>query len=325
MRSGGAKYREYCKMENSRKKSCAQCRAAKTRCNLTIPRCLRCEKRRLPCKYEHHIRNETSQPVTPYHTWLVGTRSEEPQPPITGLASTINPRIAFIDGNERNSEVPEFDISSSVAAGPMFQPNAEWDSLEEISIAPMRPGIFSNNVEVLGDERFWTQRLPGSLEADGDVIVQRASPPISLTADEHFNNISRQAIAVMENASFDAAHWYALNVELKISPTFMCRRREQNMSELLTANLSWTTIRNYAIQFGQKILPPFIHRSHLEHSSNANELILPETLENCSSLISMYLKKTKNGHGFVNKAMIIEIQRLYREVSWQHIVSQDGI
>jgi len=38
--------------ESTRKKSCASCRLAKTRCNMAAPKCSRCEMRRIECAYE---------------------------------------------------------------------------------------------------------------------------------------------------------------------------------------------------------------------------------------------------------------------------------
>jgi hypothetical protein len=138
-----------------------------------------------------------------------------------------------------------------------------------------------------------------------------------LAAAKNFDQISQQACVVMEDPSFNAAVWYALNEELKVSSTFMGQRPQRIMSEVLASSLSWVTIREYMINFSQGIFPPFIHQSHLDKLPDkveVDEVVFPETLENCRNIISMYLKMSKNGYSFVNKSIILEVQRLYSGV-----------
>ncbi len=48
-------------MPVSRKRSCAACRVAKTRCSLTFPTCVRCKSRRLKCDYGDHSPHADSE------------------------------------------------------------------------------------------------------------------------------------------------------------------------------------------------------------------------------------------------------------------------
>jgi hypothetical protein len=134
-------------MENSRRKSCVQCRAAKARCSLATPHCLRCEKKRLSCKYEQQLQSETFQQVTPYHTWLAGTSSSEPQP----RALVTNPMASSTNDNERNSEIPNFDMFSNMAADTIFPPGLDWSSDRQISIESRQPTTFYAPIEDQGD------------------------------------------------------------------------------------------------------------------------------------------------------------------------------
>jgi hypothetical protein len=301
------------RMENSRKKSCVQCRAAKARCSLAMPHCLRCVKKNLACKYEHQIRNETCQQVTPYHTWLIRTSSSELPPWIP----VINPTTSSTNDNERISEILDFDIFSGMAVDTIFPEGLDWNIDMRTSNESIQPGTFSAIAGLEGDDLSWAQPLPRDPKVDENTATHPVSPLILLPAGDNFDRISQQACRVMKDPSFNAAAWYALNEELKISRTFMGKRPQRTMPGVFTSSLSWATIRDYAVEFSQGTFPPFIHRSHLENlptTLEVDEVIFPETLENCRNIISMYLKMKKNGYSFINKAIILEVHRLYSEV-----------
>lgn len=96
-------------MPYSRKKSCEQCRAAKTRCSLALPNCTRCMNRGIACVYKDVTfpsihRNDTFNrsvlsPVTPASHYDATTANDPPALPFSHeTAFDVPAPDDFLDG-----------------------------------------------------------------------------------------------------------------------------------------------------------------------------------------------------------------------------------
>src|SRR5437867_1600362 len=97
-----------------RKRSCAQCRRAKTRCSLTSPICSRCTSKRLKCDYSEALDSASS--LDGRNTlWQNRTLIAAPSPlrrsPAVGEGVTVSNLFEFdmpgLDGHVE--ELPAFD------------------------------------------------------------------------------------------------------------------------------------------------------------------------------------------------------------------------
>lgn len=114
------------------------------------------------------------------------------------------------------------------------------------------------------------------------------------------------------------ASWDALKKIRNTSPNLLNRKEQSIMSSLMTGNLQWATIQSYVTAFADGILPPFIHWSCAVkslQSQNTEHSDLPEALANCRSVVEMYLKKTPASNPLALKTFLLEVQRIYDEVS----------
>jgi hypothetical protein len=299
-------------MDFSRKKSCSQCRLAKTRCNLDSPTCSRCRKKRLQCKYEHRTEPSTSPFVqnNMFHTWLASTNAADGSAPVD------------INQNElpcefRDSEYLEFPAPCDAALGDLSALPMEWGNRQGIPEAALvdateRPTRSAPGRSMDGESLFW--------------IEDQSSPLLNDSTPEQSRHISisvkkgdpSSASSAMKNASaLVLANWETLREMTQDLPTLLNRKEPTTMSSLMIGNFIWATIESYAIQLGRSSLPPFIHRSSCASDIGGSHLDfekLPEPLANCSNIIPLYVRKSPTTRALALKTLILEVQRLYDEV-----------
>lgn len=102
----------YAATEQSRKKTCKQCRVAKTRCDLRVPTCGRCEKKRFGCGYEKptwDVNSANSSSDGLYRTWLVESKTSTQ------------------DGPTRACQTAGGTVSSNISLNIQILPDADRD------------------------------------------------------------------------------------------------------------------------------------------------------------------------------------------------------
>ncbi|KAG9232640.1 hypothetical protein BJ875DRAFT_72715 [Amylocarpus encephaloides] len=299
-------------MENTRKKSCSQCRAAKTGCNLATPNCMRCERRNLSCSYEQQRRNGTNNNGTPYNTWLLGTRSQT-QTSLPRPTSQRNQSVDFMSGSDRISELFDFDVQPDmIEDDSMLQIDMDWNNGQNVN------GTLSETRDVpdIPREPRDADHVPRPQESDRTNHIQTSTPMTPVAPKTNVDEVSRLACAMMDSPQWDAVKWQAKHGFIQTSATFLQRRHEPNLGARLTGNMMWTAFKRYATEFSEEKLPPFIHQIHLTKvlQECGNERIrLPEILGNCSTVISMYQRKNASNSNLVNKTLLLEIKRLFEE------------
>ena len=308
-------------MEHSRKKSCKECRYAKTRCDLRA-RCARCEKKGFACTYEQST--WASMPAISdsselFRTWLVETNTTGPdisskacncekaagvtatpgQPhPKTHavpvyedsqqeimLRSAAIPPAATRDGNERRLN----GVPDPVLAMP--------DAHDACTFGPI-PGC--SNEELLEKMNTQNALLQRALQEDASMTGTMAHEP---------------ATSIIENTS-SLGHWKIMDSVSEMLPNILNRKKVNKVWELTTTNNIWSQIKTYPMEFCKGHLPPFIHGSNLpSHWQSTNtDSDLPEALANFRGIAGMYFQKTPACHNIVLNAMFHEVNALNDEV-----------
>jgi hypothetical protein len=299
-------------MESSRKKSCKQCRIAKTRCNRALPLCSRCESRRLPCKYEPQVRSHKPPPPRgggSFHSWATTTNStstaakagegaglqvEQGKP---SLLSTTNLGVPeSVDFNL--SAIPALE-GDFVAGMPWDDNSVTWPMLQDSTegegmSAEQHLGRFLESTEEdLQNSISWFEFASGTPVHTEKGTTPQLKSTMPTKAKDQTDILSDVSLAMSRSSNVIQASWDALKKIRNTSPNLLNRKEDSTMSSLMTGNLQWATIQSYVTAFADGILPPFIHRSCAVKSlqgQNTEHSDLPESLANCRSVVEMYLK-----------------------------------
>lgn len=102
------------------------------------------------------------------------------------------------------------------------------------------------------------------------------------------------------------------------------RRREKSFGSQLSGYYLLQTLRSYPRMILSSTLPAFIHekcgslgaRGLVVGSIESSDLLLPEPLANCKSIMSLYFSETAGSTSFVWKIIDMELDRLGTEVSF---------
>ena len=335
--------------ESARKKSCSSCRLAKTRCNLAIPKCSRCELRRLPCAYERNIfANASSGSDNPdlsagpnlgnsaRNTINSATRSSGSSSCLLATEELIehadnfqatalqNPQPIALDvplgqsldnGLQRGLDLDwDFDVHSWPSARSLNGDGQLTTISEQSNVFPNRP------TDTKGPEiGYFPSRQPHIPNPN----------PVAIDISHEFQGRGR-------SLSSPLTPWQALLSEgqdlvrnpphlvTRLSspgiPRLFLPRKFSTGSSLLTTKYLVAVLHSYPrFMMNNSIFPPYIH-SYTPKSnggdSNCNEdrKRTPESLAICSSIIQMALNKTRESHAFIWRTIRLEQQRLYEEV-----------
>lgn len=300
-------------MESQRRRSCKQCRQAKSRCNLAIPHCQRCERRNLPCKYERQTARHNVAPsndVSPYHMWVVGTKA-----PRTDQVTQPVADAAFdeVTDNVRISELLDFDIPLDTDVGGLY--DMEWNNERAIPTTEALPQR-EERQEIPSDKETqnvcWFE-VPSNASSGAKSPAPRQSARITVEeGSRYFNEFALSMLRTLPSRSFDMPGWQELGIESKKLTNLLNRKPVQRAGCLFTRNFLWSTIKTQAFDFENRTLPFFVHRqSSPEICQSANAA---ESLANCRSIISMYRQRTPACTNLVVKTLLQEIQRIYEQV-----------
>lgn len=317
-------------MEFSRKKSCSQCRTAKTRCSLDIPSCVRCTNRNLACSYEVPPRrpNVPAQ-ASSFNNWLPGTTPLPTAGPVPD-AEELSAYRCPIFGSMQHRLFPAYNESSLVpfARPALNTPGASNRYESEVGV-PSVPGKVSvptnqKDVQPGGDaipdrERSWLGYFSyGSKDGskDDDSALTLAAP-VNANGENAGDTAMPDPPPGKAKSKFILANWQALKRIPDNMEHILTRRPVNNMGDLMRANFLQSVFESYIFAFDKNELPPFIHRSSIMNdvgTQEANFAHLPEALANCKAIVSLSLHKTGSTGALVLKTLLLEIQRIHDEV-----------
>lgn len=276
-----------------RKRSCAQCRRAKSRCSLSNPICSRCAAKNLKCDYTealHLVGNLGGR----NNIWQNGTVIAAPSPlrvsPALGEDVTVSNLFDF--GMTGLNGDPEESLAF------------DWNALPH--------SIFgSQDLEI----NFHTERdNTSSSTSFGTLSLPRLSNSVIDIEDSDDSRASYEELFISWKIN---CPWPD---PLKVPKRFhqlLSKRTMRTLPETMSANHVFSTLLTYPRRLDANNLPPFIHPTvqRIGGNSSSQSLLLPEPLANCSSFVAMFLSKTPTSTPFVLRTLRNEIERLRNEVS----------
>ena len=338
--------------ESTRKKSCASCRLAKTRCNLAVPNCARCEIRKLECTYERKIHagpafrskdlDQTIEINTDSGTGIVSNcTAKSPLGP-----SFARPARAVIEhaDNLQNTApqileriAPDTRLGQSIDASLDNELSFDWD----LDIGPWLPArsmdLDEHTPTILEDWNPISQNQTGAKD-----IVTSHSPsrqpqiadanPLTIDMDpqsqEHErlspSPIQRYHLSPEGRALVQNSNRLLMSLSVQMTAGIFLPRKFTTSAASLTATYLKAVLSSYPkLMMQNSALPPYVHPYFPKSVSNSclcykDKTSLPESLAICSSIVQMSLTKTHESHAFLWRTIRLEQERLYSKVCTPH-------
>ncbi|KAL7908112.1 hypothetical protein GGI35DRAFT_53757 [Trichoderma velutinum] len=294
-------------MPISRKKTCVQCRKAKARCSLTLPRCTRCIDKSLACDYARMVPYPVLTPAssdTNDNTHPGDLRDAAADLRVLAARNGHHchgyPGSALIDSLGMASSSSSTPPLSSAA--PMTAPGrSDWPplhvdlgpgaGLDTSTMPPIEP--CQNVFSFLN-----SMAMPG-----------HAAPEVTQDEDARLRN----------HITGSGTHSDFLMHDVR--SRILTKRRGLNATTVLSTRAILGQVLAYpAMLVKGHTLPPFIHsRCSLDDSLTHDcakaqkHSCLRRTLSICASLVGMWLDKTPVNSPFVWETIYNEIARLQKE------------
>lgn len=327
--------------ESRRKKSCASCRLAKTRCNMAAPKCSRCEMRRIDCAYEKRYASSVSNPkeynqaaegtshgttannhrgpsmtsgaslaaevlVEPLDTFQPGMASQDPRP----VALDALPRQGLEIGLQNELDLDwDFGLHSWGAGRSGIEDDQTMTASENLTtITDRQTGMKDLGIAYLPSRVQFS--YPMLLDKDSQGQPRSPSPP-----PMPGHNLPPEGRALVQSSPRILASLPDPNM-----PELYLPRKFATSSTSLTAKYLMAVVSSYPkLMTENSVLPGYIHPYQLKNKGNDcvcnnDNNCVPEPLAVCSSIVQMFLTKTSESNAFVWRTVRSEQQRLYKEV-----------
>lgn len=282
------------------KRSCAQCRLAKTRCSLSVPNCTRCQARSLRCDYSEAL--PRAAPSERSHT---GFSPDTPR--FFHSVDSAAPHIPRIAPIEQMTEPSNVNMFPELQLEDLQWGNSTTDDVDDI--LRNDPSWF--------EFPFAGSHLRTGLEEPLDPVFRTPYPEAGQEEPQENNYVTElsRKLFISELAILP---WPSPQRIPKRFHTLLSRRPMERLGSELVTNHLFTIINSYPNMLGTPELPPFIHRYcfieevDVQHPDSSSEL--PEPLANCQAFMALFLSKTARSNTFVMKTLFMEVQRLHNEV-----------
>lgn len=335
--------------ESTRKKSCAACRLAKTRCNLAAPKCSRCETRRIGCAYEikryasaiSNPREYTQAAEGIFGTSDGTTANDDTGPSMAsgtlpaaevvvehldtfqhGMALQDPQRVALdaLPGQDPENGLQneldlhwDFGLHSWGAARSEIEDDQPGTTFENVNIITGCPtGIKDLGITYLPSRQSHIQySYPILLDKDSQSQERRSPSPLSTP----WHSLPSEGRALVQSSPRILA-----SLPDPSAPGLLLPRKFAPSSTSFTAKYLMSVLSSYPkLMATNPVVPPYIHPHHPK--SNGDDCIydtdktcLPEPLAICSSIVQMFLTKRRESNAFIWRTIRLEQQRLYKEV-----------
>jgi len=331
--------------ESTRKKSCASCRLAKTRCNMAAPKCSRCEMRRIECAYEMKRyassvsnSNEYNQAAeSTSHGTTVSNHRGPSMASSSSLAAEVlvehldafqhdmasqDPRRVALDAlpgqgleNGLQNELDldwDFGLHSWDAGRSGIEDDQSATAFENLNTIIDRP----TDMKDLGITNFPSRQsriqfsYPMLLDKDSQSQPRSPSPP-SMPG----HSLPSGGRALVQSSPRILAILPDPNI-----PGLFLPRNFATSSTSFTAKYLMAVLSSFPkLMTNNSVLPRYIHPYQPKNKGNDfvcynDKTCLPEPLAVCSSIVQMFLTKTGESNAFIWRTIRSEQQRLYKEV-----------
>ncbi|KKP01522.1 hypothetical protein THAR02_06382 [Trichoderma harzianum] len=298
-------------MPISRKKTCVQCRKAKARCSLTLPRCTRCIDKSLACDYARMVPYSVTTPASP------ATNANTHPGDLRDAAADL--RVLTASNGHHSHGLPPGSA------------HVLLDSLGMVSSSSSTPPLSSAAPMTVPGRSDWPL-LHVDLGPDAAGLDTSAMPPIEPCQNvfSFLNSMTIPSHAAPEGVqdedtrlrnpitgSGTQSDFLLHDVRSRI----LTKRRGLNATTVLSTRAILGQVCAYpAMMVKGPILPPFIHsRCSLDDSLTHDcakaqkHNCLRRTLSICASLVGMWLDKTPVNSPFVWETIYNEVARLQKE------------
>lgn len=300
-------------MPISRKKTCVQCRKAKARCSLTLPRCTRCLDKGLSCEYAAVLMPR----MAPYS--ITATVDQGRSANLHDGATDFH-NVPAKHGRQQLGGYPDPEVAplSEPLGMPSNSPPLEADApvLAPSADSPATwTATMQNDVGHGAEFAFamasMIQPCQNVLRFMGNIDMDISHTEVVAEAE---NAHPRNPINGTGTQSDVFAH---------DSPSCMLTsRRGLTANAILTTKTIFGQVSAYpALMVSGLSLPPFIHsKCALDDSSTYNcaqaqkHECLGKTLSICAALIGMWLERTPASSAYIWETIYKEIARLDSEV-----------
>lgn len=298
-----------------RKRSCAQCRRAKTRCSLSSPNCSRCTSRSLQCDYSEALPSSGSLGLAS-NSWE-GVVVREMARPGAG-SGQLEPASGFDVAGHHASEIDlnflGVDVTSTI------QWDLEMEQFESRQVSRKSPFVFGGSDSAFEASDPFIQNLndrstaswieyPFTPTIEVQETQSRRQSPSHVREDvpqeTYLAELSRRLFM-----DFHAPPWPSPKTIPITMLNLLSRRLFERIGSNLTANFLFSTIQSYPEMLSTSNFPPFVHQYFSTMDSD-----LPEPLANCMVFMAMFRSKAPASEKFVYKTLFTEAQRLHNEVS----------
>ncbi|KAL7920440.1 hypothetical protein ACQKWADRAFT_298544 [Trichoderma austrokoningii] len=277
-------------MPISRKKTCVQCRKAKARCSLTLPRCARCLNKGLSCEYA-----TVSIPrMAPYSIMTTATNSSLHD----GAPGFRNvPAKHGLDPDP--APPPPLQADVPILAAPSVDAPDTWTATMQADLG-------------LGADMAFT--IASMIEPCQNVMRFMGNIDMSISHED-------AAVAEADNARFRGMGTQSDVLAHDSSSCMLTSRRGLTANAILSTRTIFGQVSAYpALMVSGLSLPPFIHsKCALDDSSTYNcakaqkHECLGKTLSICAALVGMWLERTPASSAFIWETIYKEIARLDSE------------
>ena len=272
-----------CNMPIPRKRSCAQCRLAKTRCSLDAPKCTRCRSRSLQCDYSEALPRAT---VGEGHA---NTRFWS-NTPISQVEQATPLPSEFL--METDSTFP-LQWAEPNFSDVLFNDDEPWiEYTHEESVPLQQPELRHQQPNQM--------HVYMQLEADQQTLG-------------YLNDVSQRLL----NNDTLCASWSPDRIPAQFK-TLLCRKPTENLGRSLVNTHILKTFRIYPSMLAKSTFPPFIHKYCA--AKDYTRLLLEdnfrllEPLANCMAFIPMFRSRIPGSTKFIHRTLFAEAQRLHSEV-----------
>lgn len=262
-----------------RKRSCAQCRLAKTRCSLTSPQCSRCVSRTLDCDYSEALPKAVSTGAR-LGSWSMPSVESQATPTynLEQVGMSFMPDLQMSENG-----LLQWGEDTMIAS---LDDDSEW---LEYPFVHNTQGIDAGNTS--GSSQSWFSFKENIEHSYLAVLSQKLTLPL------------------------DSPVPWPLPKDTPIKfRSLLSRKQTENLGHTLVANNLLATFRSYSKMLCKLDLPPFIHNHCYSNNVNENTEIY-EPLANCVAFLPMFRSKTRTSNKFVMRTLFNEVQRLHNEVS----------
>ncbi|KAH8595615.1 hypothetical protein B0O99DRAFT_622280 [Bisporella sp. PMI_857] len=268
-----------------RKRSCAQCRSAKTRCSLSAPKCSRCLSRRLSCDYRDTLPRAVSS---------------------AGLEDTWQDALPAPLAQETAPSISERDIPNPLAISDVAD-NMLWDDLNSM-LQPINADSWLENPFSNLTTSNTLQEEPVQQKSFSYLLTAPLEEPIRTFLIKLSQQLYSRDVLLLRPC-----------LEL-VPPRFNDLLSPKSINVLgksLISSYILNKFSSYTTMLATMALPPVIHKFGSAPDLSSQHLTcdfeLLEPLANCKAFIPMFRSKTPGSAKFLNRILVNEVQRLHIE------------